>query len=286
MNFIALDVETANADRSSICQIGLAKFKDGQLFDTWSSLIDPRDYFDPFNVTIHGISENDVIGKKSFPDMFPKVSEWLSGRIVVHHGSFDRVAFDRSCARFGLSPIDCSWLNTQSVVRRTFSEFSRAGYNLKNLSHHLGLDLNHHDALSDAVAAGQVLVHCLNESELSLEEWLERIRSPITAPARITGDGNPDGEFYGCNIVFTGTLEIPRREAAEAARRVGFSVKESVSSKITHLCIGIQDSEKLAGYEKSSKHRKAERLVQEGHDIQFLSEADFRAFLKSVGESI
>jgi len=46
MEFVAIDVETANADMASICQIGLAKFKDGQLVEEWSSFIDPEDYFD------------------------------------------------------------------------------------------------------------------------------------------------------------------------------------------------------------------------------------------------
>jgi DNA polymerase-3 subunit epsilon len=46
MQFVAIDVETANPDFASICQIGLARFKDGQLVDTWEALIDPDDYFD------------------------------------------------------------------------------------------------------------------------------------------------------------------------------------------------------------------------------------------------
>jgi DNA polymerase-3 subunit epsilon len=54
MDFVALDVETANADSSSICQIGLATFEDGCLVDEWSTLVNPEDYFDPFNVSIHG----------------------------------------------------------------------------------------------------------------------------------------------------------------------------------------------------------------------------------------
>ena len=53
MDFVAIDVETANADMASICQIGLAKFKDGKLVEEWSSLVDPEDYFDFINVDIH-----------------------------------------------------------------------------------------------------------------------------------------------------------------------------------------------------------------------------------------
>jgi len=47
MDFVALDVETANADLSSICQIGIATFRDGKLADSYVSLVDPDDYFDP-----------------------------------------------------------------------------------------------------------------------------------------------------------------------------------------------------------------------------------------------
>jgi DNA polymerase-3 subunit epsilon len=66
MESVAIDVETANADMASICQIGLAKYSNGILVDEWSSLIDPKDYFDFINIDIHGITENDVAGAPKF----------------------------------------------------------------------------------------------------------------------------------------------------------------------------------------------------------------------------
>ena len=44
MDFVAIDVETANADMASICQIGVAKYSEGKLIEEWSSLVDPEDY--------------------------------------------------------------------------------------------------------------------------------------------------------------------------------------------------------------------------------------------------
>ena len=41
------------------------------------------------------------------------------------------------------------------------------------------------------------------------------------------------------------------------------------------LVVGTQDKSKINGYEKSSKHRRAEILVENGADIQILSESDF-----------
>ena len=60
MQFIAIDVETANADMGSICQIGIAVFADGKVIDEWSTLIDPEDYFDGMNIYIHGIEPSMV----------------------------------------------------------------------------------------------------------------------------------------------------------------------------------------------------------------------------------
>ena len=53
-SFVAIDVETANADLASICQIGLVTFADGQIVSEWQSLIDPEDEFNEINISIHG----------------------------------------------------------------------------------------------------------------------------------------------------------------------------------------------------------------------------------------
>jgi DNA polymerase-3 subunit epsilon len=60
VSFVVIDFETANADLSSICQVGIASFHDGRLVDTWGSLVNPEDEFDAINVSIHGIDEHQV----------------------------------------------------------------------------------------------------------------------------------------------------------------------------------------------------------------------------------
>jgi len=62
MEFVAIDVETANVDMASICQIGIAQFKDGTLAEEWKTYVDPQDQFDGINVSIHGIDEDVVAG--------------------------------------------------------------------------------------------------------------------------------------------------------------------------------------------------------------------------------
>lgn len=93
MEFVAVDVETANADMASICQVGFVHVRAGATFEEWQTLVDPRDYFDPVNISIHGISEADVLGAPTFPDVAEKIRSWLGRAVAVCHTHFDRVAF-------------------------------------------------------------------------------------------------------------------------------------------------------------------------------------------------
>jgi DNA polymerase-3 subunit epsilon len=69
VQFSAIDVETANPCMGSICQIGIARFEGGQLVEEWVTLVDPEDYFDDVNVSIHGIGPSMVRGKPKLPDV-------------------------------------------------------------------------------------------------------------------------------------------------------------------------------------------------------------------------
>ena len=96
MDFVAVDVETANADRASICQIGLAKYEQGVLSQEWKSYVDPEDYFDDINVYIHGIDESVVKGAPTFPALADKLYSFLDTRVIVCHTHFDRVAMHQA----------------------------------------------------------------------------------------------------------------------------------------------------------------------------------------------
>ena len=124
------------------------------------------------------------------------------------------------------------------------------------------------------------MLAAMQESALDLEAMLKRVLQPIdpssSGSGAITRDGNPDGPLEGEVIVFTGALEIPRREAANLAASVGCNVANSVTKKTTMLVVGDIDVTKLAGHDKSSKHRKAEELVEAGQPLRIIRETDFK----------
>lgn len=273
MRFIALDVETANPDMSSICQIGIVHFEDGKPVETWSSLVDPQDYFDDVNISIHGIEEEDVRGAPLFKQISAEINRRVGGQVVAIHTAFDRSAITQAASRYGTMPPECFWLNTASVARRAWPEVAQRGYGLAPLAVKLGIEFEHHDAAEDARAAGMILVRAITETGLNLADWVDRVKRPIHQS--VAQDGNPEGPLYGEVVAFTGALTIPRHEAADLAARAGCEATDGVTKHTTLLVVGDQDIRLLNGHEKSSKHRKAEALITKGKTIRILTETDF-----------
>ncbi len=215
----------------------------------------------------------------------PEVDSRLKGRVVVCHTPFDRVALARACDRAGLTACECTWLDSARVVRRAWPQFSKSGYGLSNVATHFAIDYTAHDALEDARCAGLLLLRAIADTGLSLEQWLVRVEQPIGPHGELgftaKREGNPDGELFGEVLVFTGALEMPRREAADVAAAAGCRVDDGVTKHTTMLVVGDQDLRKLAGHEKSSKHLKAEMLIGKGQPIRILGEGDFKRIAAS-----
>ncbi len=288
MEFTAIDVETANADMSSICQVGIAEFKNGELINSEEYLINPEDYFDDINVSIHGITEGHVKNAPKLPEIQSRIYECLNNKICVCHTHFDRVSLPRAYAKYNLELPNISWLDTAMVARRTWSNCAYSGYGLVNLyfnilKYPLEEDLCHHNAKHDAIMCGRIMLSALKESGLSLEEWFLRVKRPINNSSEsysktINQNGNPEGAFYGENLAFTGALlKLPRNEAAKIAAEAGFNVKNSVTKKTTILVVGSHEIHEA----NSSKHKKALELTTQGQQIKIITEEDFYKLIET-----
>ena len=186
--FNAIDVETANSDQASICQIGIVHVREGEIVDQWKTLVNPEDWFDPWHVNLHGIDEGDVRGSPTMPDIRAELRRRLRWSILVSHSSFDRVAFERAMDRYQLEQLQVTWLDSVKVARRAWPErYGKRGYGLKVIAPDLGISFGHHDALEDARAAAKIMLRACAETGIGVEEWLERVakRTPWrSSPAR------------------------------------------------------------------------------------------------------
>ena len=112
---------------ASICAVGASIFEHGRLASEWYSLVDPDDYFDPINVSIHGIDESTVLGAPGYQDVADTIERLLFGATVVTHTHLDRMAMHQAAHRWAIEA-RCAWLDSARGARRTWSECARSGY--------------------------------------------------------------------------------------------------------------------------------------------------------------
>jgi DNA polymerase III subunit epsilon len=284
-HFFSIDLETANFQYSSICQIGLVEFRNGNEVSSRSWLIDPRDCFDAQNIAIHGITPAMVQGQPTFKQIAPDLFRLIEGAVTVCHTHFDRVALAQACDVHGIEQLQCRWLDSAKVTRRVWDQFASSGYGLKNVADFLGIKFQHHDALEDARVAGLIMQRAIEETNRQIDDWLVAVsrrgqRSPIKL------QGREDGPLAGECVVLTGELSIERRVAAQMLNELGAAVDAGVTKRTTMLVVGTQDLTKLAGKTKSASHLKAENWIAKGHPIRIIGEADFEAFYRLEQQGI
>ena len=166
--FVALDVETANHDRASICQIGVACVRPDNSIENWTTYVDPKTATWAFT-DLHGISQSTVRGAPSFAEALSLLEPPLSGITVYQHSGFDRSAFRAACTLLKRDEPVWNWQNSVTVARRAWPELKgNGGHGLASLKTHLMLSFEHHDAGEDARAAAEVVLHAEKAKGLSV----------------------------------------------------------------------------------------------------------------------
>ena len=161
LDFVAIDVETANDDWGSICQIGVVRYTNGQAgaSDSWLCTPPPGlERFDALNIGIHGITPDDVADAPAFGDVLGDVVAAVGDLpVVAHNAQFDMTAFSRACAAAG-QPVP-RWTFGCSLALARAAKLGISNHRLPTVAAHFGVELaKHHDALSDARACGDIIV--------------------------------------------------------------------------------------------------------------------------------
>jgi len=156
-SFVAIDFETANYGRDSACAIGLVKVERGRIVATEYRLIDPQDCFEPRFVGIHGIGPDDVADAPGFDVVWRELLPLLHGAtfLAAHNSSFDESVLMACCSAYGIRPPRQPFLCTMRLAREKWRLYPT---NLPAVCSALGIELDHHNAMSDALACAQIVL--------------------------------------------------------------------------------------------------------------------------------
>ncbi len=288
MEIVALDVETANRFRSSVCAIAVATDAGAQ---RWLFRPAPSD-FDRINVSLHGIDERATASAPSFAEGWTEVAERLAGRIVVaHNASFDVAAVLAACSTAGVACPNFEYVCTMRLARAVLGAVP--SYSLPALCERFSIPLDHHDPGSDAAAALALLRALVSTAGCSsVDELVHRLELPrpsvdagLVTVKVPTGAVESDalrsqlvvGEsIRGKRIAFTGALvAFPRAVARQIVECEGGDFTEAISKKLDYLVIG-------AGGGAGSKLDRARALVEAGAALRVITERDFFRLLSDA----
>ena len=160
-DFAAIDFETANYERSSVCSVGVVVVRGGTVVDRFYSLIKPEpDYYNYRCSQVHGLCEVDTDSAPVFPLVWAKIEPIISGLpLVAHNKSFDENCLKAVFRVYQMDYPDYEFLCTCIASRRVWPAGS---HTLHVIAARCGYDLtNHHHALADAEACAAIAMRIL-----------------------------------------------------------------------------------------------------------------------------
>ena len=156
-NFAAIDFETANSHRTSVCSVGVVVVRGGKIDEKFYELIRPApNFYDYWNTRIHGLTDKDTATAASFPEVWARVAEIVEGLPLVAHNS----PFDEGCLRaahlhYAMPYPAYTFHCTCRASRRAHPGLP--DHKLHTVAAHVGFDLqDHHHALADAEACAAI----------------------------------------------------------------------------------------------------------------------------------
>jgi DNA polymerase-3 subunit epsilon len=309
MDFVAMDFETANSFRGSPCEIGLVRVRNGQITETYQTLL-YQDNFDGFNMALHGITPKKVKDAPEFKAVWPTVRDFIGNDpVVAHYAAFDTGVMRDS---LGIEAFETplTYFCTVVLARQLLKLPS---YRLPWVADALNIEFEEtHRSLADAMAVAEITLALSRTANLS--SLFEIAESVNVRPGTITSEGwkgsvhkseyagrmtsaqraeilesipaselYEDPDFSGKDVVFTGALgSMTREEAHLLVMKAGGVPKTSVTKKTNLLVFGQQEAYALRpGAKFSNKMEKAMALIESGASLEVVDEETFLQMINS-----
>lgn len=235
-----------------------------------------EDIFDYGLIYEFGATANQLESAPNFPAVYEQICSLLQGQTVLYHMPSNKLALQAVCNRYGLLLPDANYINSERIVRRVWTEHSQSGYGLGSMRAALDIPAD----LTSAEATYEIIQRAIEHTGSSLEELIELANRPrvrLRENSHIESmEGNPDGPLYGETIVFTGSLDRPRKDLRDVVVALGCNFADSLTRETTILVVGNYNNPTVLTTGKSGKLTKAEKLNKDGKaHIEIMSSDSF-----------
>lgn len=281
---VVLDIETTGLSPSwdEIIEISALRVRDGQIADTFSSLVKPENEIDEFITELTGITNEMLASAPSEADVLPLALDFIGADIIVGHNvNFDiNFLYDHSL-RLLKKPLTNDFVDTMRISRKVLPELEH--HRLCDIAKALNVEpKGEHRALADCETTFGCLCRMKEKVEQteSVEEFLKKFsvyyNHDFTKLKPENGDFDETHPLFGMRCVFTGALErMTRTEAAQIVVNLGGFCDNGITKKTNFLILGNNDYCSTIKNGKSNKQKKAEEYKLKGMDIEIIPESVF-----------
>jgi CBS domain-containing protein len=188
LDAVAFDTETTSLDPriARIVEIGAVRLTSGRLGegDSFRALVNPQIPVPPLSTSVHSIDDEKVRNEPVFAKVWPAVSDYIGGSVMIGHSiGYDLAILTSEADRAGISFSRPRTLDVRLLAQ--IVQPSLAGYSLDNLAAWLGVKVgDRHSALGDALTAARIfvaLVPKLREGNIRTLAEAEAACSSLTA---------------------------------------------------------------------------------------------------------
>ncbi|MEG1565743.1 MAG: exonuclease domain-containing protein [Bacilli bacterium] len=194
-NVLYLDIEWANPQNKSICQIALISLDldtNKTVFPKLNLYVNPDDQYDRNCVAVHHISNSITDSKETFDIIWPRISKYFTNSIIIGHNvkGSDLNAIVKNLRRYDIEIPEMWFLDTYYLSRKLIDCLDVENYKLSTLCSHFNIDIEtEHDAFDDALACSNLMNALIENYDFEFDEYIEKCHptetkefsSPISA---------------------------------------------------------------------------------------------------------
>lgn len=294
-DFCVVDLETTglNPVYDEIIEVALLKVRDNKVIDSFTSLVRPEAvyvdkdddgntiseyYIDDFIVELTGITNEMLAEAPTLKENFKEILEFIDDDVIVGHNvNFDiNFLYDFASDNYNKELSNDFW-DLMKLSRRILKDIDR--HRLIDLADFFGYAFTGHRALNDCQATLDImsmLKSYADEHEIEYAAVPRKKALNLKAIEATETEIDRENYFYDKSICFTGKLEhFTRKEAAQICVNLGAKCENSVTKHTNLLVLGGFDSVSNVKDNKSSKLKKAEKLILSGQDLTIMDEKLF-----------
>ena len=265
-----IDCETADST-GAICAIGLIYDPPEGQPEEYYTLVNPERPMQAENLAIHGITDEMVADAPTFPEIWPVLQKYLTGSVIVAHSalSADLFFLRSTMGRYGLELGEVRYLCTCRSAQKLMPELPN--HRLDTLCAHFGIQLDHHNAMSDARGCRELFLRLSASHDLSPFEGRYKLEGQkrsfiprkqgkkVEIPPELYTEG-VEPVITGCFAVTGDFARCEREEAEEKIRQAGGTVKSSVTKAVQYLVVGAKGSDRWSKGSYGQKIQKAKTM--------------------------